>query len=57
MYTAKQPARIIGAALKLSLKYWWLNKNKETQKRDRENVIELKVFGWKVITIWTCEWK
>jgi DNA mismatch endonuclease (patch repair protein) len=36
---------------------WWLNKIKETQKRDRENEIELNVLGWKVITIWECELK
>lgn len=36
---------------------WWLNKIKETQKRDREKKIELNVLGWKVITIWECELK
>ncbi|MCY1720698.1 DNA mismatch endonuclease Vsr [Prolixibacteraceae bacterium Z1-6] len=36
---------------------WWLNKIKETQKRDREKEIELNVLGWKVITIWECELK
>ena len=36
---------------------WWLNKIKETQKRDREAEIELNVLGWKVITIWECELK
>ncbi len=36
---------------------WWLNKIKETQKRDRENKIQLNILGWKVITIWECELK
>ena len=36
---------------------WWLNKIKETQKRDREKEIELNVLGWKVITILGCELK
>jgi len=36
---------------------WWLNKIKDTQKRDREKEIELNVLGWKVITIWECELK
>ena len=36
---------------------WWLNKIKETQKRDREKEIELNVLGWKVMTIWECELK
>ncbi|WP_321347983.1 DNA mismatch endonuclease Vsr [uncultured Draconibacterium sp.] len=36
---------------------WWLNKIKETQKRDREKEVELNVLGWKVITIWECELK
>ena len=36
---------------------WWLNKIKETQKRDREKEIELNVLGWKVITVWECELK
>ncbi|HYQ59253.1 MAG TPA: DNA mismatch endonuclease Vsr [Draconibacterium sp.] len=36
---------------------WWLNKIKETQKRDREKEIELNVLGWKVITIWECQLK
>lgn len=36
---------------------WWLNKIKDTQKRDREAEIELNVLGWKVITFWTCQLK
>ena len=36
---------------------WWLNKIKDTQKRDREAEIELNVQGWKVINIWECELK
>ncbi len=36
---------------------WWLNKIKDTQKRDREAEIELNTLGWKVINIWTCELK
>lgn len=36
---------------------WWLNKIKETQKRDREKEIQLNVLGWKVITVWECELK
>lgn len=36
---------------------WWLDKIKETQKRDSEKEIELNVLGWKVITIWECELK
>jgi len=34
---------------------WWLNKIKDTQKRDREAEIELNVLGWRVITIWECQ--
>jgi len=36
---------------------WWLNKIKDTQKRDREAEIELDGLGWKVITIWECQLK
>jgi len=36
---------------------WWLNKIKETQKRDREAEIQLNVSGWKIITLWTCQLK
>lgn len=36
---------------------WWLNKIRETQKRDGEKEIELNVLGWKVITVWECELK
>jgi len=36
---------------------WWLNKIKDTQKRDRDAEIGLNVLGWKVITIWECELK
>jgi len=36
---------------------WWLNKIRETQKRDREAEIQLNVLGWKVISLWTCELK
>ena len=36
---------------------WWLNKIKETQKRDREAEIQLNVLGWKVVIIWECELK
>lgn len=36
---------------------WWLNKIKDTQKRDKEKEIELNVAGWRVITIWECELK
>ena len=36
---------------------WWLNKIKDTQKRDREAEIELNVLGWRVITLWECELK
>lgn len=36
---------------------WWLQKIKETQRRDREKEIQLNVAGWKVITIWECELK
>jgi DNA mismatch endonuclease (patch repair protein) len=36
---------------------WWLNKIKDTQKRDREAEIQLNVLGWKVITLWECELK
>lgn len=30
---------------------WWLNKIKDTQKRDRKAEIQLNVLGWKVITL------
>ena len=36
---------------------WWLNKIKDTQKRDREAEIKLNAAGWKVITLWTCQLK
>ncbi|WP_372948651.1 very short patch repair endonuclease [Mariniphaga sp.] len=36
---------------------WWLNKIKDTQKRDREAEIQLNVQGWKVITLWECQLK
>jgi DNA mismatch endonuclease, patch repair protein len=36
---------------------WWLNKIKDTQKRDREAEIRLNVLGWKVITLWECQLK
>ena len=36
---------------------WWLNKIKETQKRDKEAEIQLNVLGWKVITVWQYELK
>jgi DNA mismatch endonuclease, patch repair protein len=36
---------------------WWLNKIKETQKRDREAINQLNALGWKVITLWTCQLK
>jgi len=36
---------------------WWLNKIKETKKRDREAEIQLNVLGWKVVIIWECELK
>ncbi|MFA8449093.1 MAG: very short patch repair endonuclease [Bacteroidales bacterium] len=36
---------------------WWLQKIKETQKRDRLNEIKLNVKGYQVITIWECELK
>jgi DNA mismatch endonuclease (patch repair protein) len=36
---------------------WWLNKIKDTQKRDREAEIQLNVLGWKVITLWECQLK
>ena len=34
---------------------WWLNKIRETQKRDREKEIQLNVLGWKVVTVWECD--
>ncbi|NQU86589.1 MAG: DNA mismatch endonuclease Vsr [Mariniphaga sp.] len=36
---------------------WWLNKIKDTQKRDQGKEIELFKLGWKVITIWECKLK
>jgi len=36
---------------------WWLQKIKDTQKRDKEAEMALQVSGWKVITIWECELK
>ncbi|MDE5422910.1 DNA mismatch endonuclease Vsr [Ancylomarina sp. DW003] len=36
---------------------WWLQKIKDTQKRDKKAEIELNVLGWRVITIWSCELK
>ncbi|MCY1636294.1 very short patch repair endonuclease [Marinifilum sp. D737] len=36
---------------------WWLQKIKNTQKRDRKAEIELNILGWRVITIWECELK
>ena len=36
---------------------WWLNKIKDTQKRDREAEIQLNVMGWRVIMLWECELK
>lgn len=36
---------------------WWLQKIKNTQKRDKKAEIELNVKGWRVITIWECELK
>ena len=36
---------------------WWLQKIKDTQRRDREAEISLNVQGWRVITIWTCEFR
>lgn len=36
---------------------WWLNKIKDTQKRDREAEIQLNTLGWKVITLWECQLK
>ena len=36
---------------------WWLNKIRDTQKRDREAEIQLNVLGWKVISLWTCQLK
>lgn len=34
---------------------WWLNKIKNTQKKDRQAEIALNVLGWKVITVWECD--
>ncbi len=34
---------------------WWLNKIKDTQKRDREAEIQLNVLGWRVIILWECQ--
>ncbi|WP_319500340.1 DNA mismatch endonuclease Vsr [uncultured Draconibacterium sp.] len=36
---------------------WWLEKIKETQKRDSKAEVELNAMGWRVINIWTCELK
>lgn len=36
---------------------WWLNKIKDTQKRDKMAEIKLNVTGWLVKTIWECELK
>lgn len=36
---------------------WWLQKIKETQRRDKQAEIQLNVMGWRVITIWSCELK
>ena len=36
---------------------WWLQKIKDTQKRDKQAEIELNVMGWRVIRIWECELK
>jgi DNA mismatch endonuclease (patch repair protein) len=33
---------------------WWLQKIKDTQKRDRKAEIELNTLGWRVITVWEC---
>lgn len=34
---------------------WWLEKIKDTQKRDSNAEIHLNVMGWKVVTLWECE--
>ncbi len=36
---------------------WWLQKIKDTQKRDKQAEIALNVKGWRVITLWECELK
>lgn len=36
---------------------WWFKKIKGTWLRDKEAEIKLKILGWKVITVWTCELK
>jgi DNA mismatch endonuclease (patch repair protein) len=33
---------------------WWLQKIKNTQKRDKKAEIELQILGWRVITVWEC---
>jgi len=36
---------------------WWLQKIKDTMRRDKEAEVKLNVLGWQVITIWSCELK
>jgi DNA mismatch endonuclease, patch repair protein len=36
---------------------WWIDKINKTISLDKKRLIELKLLGWKVITIWECELK
>ncbi len=36
---------------------WWIDKIKGTQKRDCEAEEQLKLLGWKVVTVWEFELK
>ena len=36
---------------------WWLQKISDTQIRDSKCMLELKILGWKVARVWTCELK
>ena len=36
---------------------WWINKIKETKKRDNFKAEKLKQLGWKIQVIWECELK
>lgn len=36
---------------------YWNRKLNRTIKRDKENILELKKLGWRILVIWECETK
>lgn len=34
---------------------WWIAKIQKTIEKDKENIAQLKDFGWSVIVLWECE--